>query len=139
MPFSSAVLCHNTEVWNSMTDTGRIRMEPYQGVLYCEAYMEDEFSVTDLDAMRAEIRKDYNDYADVILKKAGNYSVALDAQRILSRNIDEFRHFVYIVDSDVKRASAEFAAGSYMESYKTQIATTLEEALTLLKALEHNG
>ena len=119
-----------------MTDTGRIKLDSYQGVLYCEAYMEDEFSIADLEAMRTEIRNNYNGCTDVILKKVGNYSVAIDAQRILSRNIDEFRHFVYVVDSEVKRASAEFAAGSYMEPYKTQIATTREEAFALLKALE---
>lgn len=122
-----------------MTDNGRIRMESYEGVLYCEAYMDDEFSVADLEAMRAEIREHFQGCSDVILKKAGAYSVALAAQRILLRNIDEFRHFVYVVDNKIKRASAEFAAGSYMASYKTQIAKTKQEAVALLKALEHDA
>ena len=101
--------------------------------------MDDEFSVADLEAMRAEIREHFQGCSDVILKKAGAYSVALAAQRILLRNIDEFRHFVYVVDNKIKRASAEFAAGSYMASYKTQIAKTKQEAVALLKALEHDA
>ena len=120
-----------------MTDTGRITMESYRGVLYCEAYMDDEFTVVDLDAMRAEIRSHYQGRSDVILKKAGNYSVTLDAQRILQSGINEFRHFVYVVDHKVKRASAEFAANSYMQPYRTQIANSQEQAFAFLQTIAH--
>lgn len=52
-----------------MKDNGRIRMEPYKGILYCEAYMDDEFSVTDLEHMIHEINTNYNGHSDIILKK----------------------------------------------------------------------
>jgi len=118
-----------------MVDTGRFIMEPYKGILYCEAYMNDEFTLADLDTLRNEIRDHYNGRTDVILKKAGTYSVASGTQRVLLNGIVEFRHFVYVVDNKVKRASAEFAASSYMEPYHTQVAETKEEAYTLLQAI----
>ena len=118
-----------------MIDNGRLRMKSYQGILYCEAYMDDEFSLDDLASMINEIRKNYNSYSDVILKKVGTYSVALDAQLKLSRKVKEFRNFVYLVNSDVKKASAEYAAASYMNPYNTRVATTIEDAFTMLSEI----
>lgn len=113
-------------------DTGRIKMENYHGVLYCDAYMEDEFSLDDLAAMRAEIHKNFNSHSDVILKKVGSYSVSVDAQTTLWKGIPEFRNFVYVVDNDWKRESAEFASMTYMQPYNTRVASTREEALAML-------
>lgn len=110
-------------------------MESFRGILYCEAYMDDEFSIADLDSMLEEIRKNYGGYSDVILKKTGAYSVAVDAQLKLARRVKEFRHFVYVVDNAVKRASAQFAATSYMKHYATQVASSREEACELLAKL----
>lgn len=119
-----------------MTDTGRLSMEDYKGILYCEAYMNDEFTVTDLETLRAEIRNHYNGHTDMILYKSGTYSVAMETQRLLLRKVPEIGHFVYVVDNKVKRASAEFAAGSYMQSYHTQIAGSKEEAYELLQSIK---
>jgi len=94
-------------------DTGRIRMENYRGILYCEAYMRDEFSLSDLESMRAKIREDYAPTTDVILKKSDSYSVSLEAQLILQKGVEEFRDFVYVVDDNKKKDSAEYAAASY--------------------------
>lgn len=113
-------------------DNGRIRMENYNGVLYCDAYMDDEFSIADLESMRAEIRTNYAPSADVILKKSGSYSVSAKAQAVLSRGIDEFRNFVYVVDWNIKRESAVYAAESYMKPYNARVAATKEEAYALL-------
>lgn len=107
-------------------------MESYKGVLYCEAYMNDEFSVEDLESMINEIRKNYNSNSDVILKKVGTYSVSPDVQLKLSKKIKEFRNFVYLVDNGVKKASAEYAAASYMSPYNTRVASTKEEAFAML-------
>ncbi|WP_455197938.1 hypothetical protein [Kaarinaea lacus] len=113
-------------------DTGRIKMENYQGVLYCDAYMEDEFSLDDLAAMRAEIHKNFHSNADVILKKVGTYSVSVDAQTTLWKGIPEFRNFIYVVDNDWKRESAEYAAMTYMQKYNTRVASSREEAMAML-------
>jgi hypothetical protein len=113
-------------------DTGRISMEDYRGILYCEAYMSDEFSSSDLESMRAKIRADYAPSTDVILKKSGSYSVALDAQLILQKGVKEFRNFVYVVNDNKKKDSAEYAAASYMQRYNTRVASTKEEAYAML-------
>ena len=110
-------------------------MESYRGILYCEAYMNDEFSQADLNAMCEEIRRNYNGYTDVILKKSGTYSVAVEAQLTLARKVHEFRHFVYVVDNETKQASAEYAAKSYMKPYATQVAANREKAFELLAAI----
>lgn len=110
-------------------------MDSYNGVLYCEAYMNDEFSVADVNSMIEEIQNHFNGNTDVILRKSGVYSVAIDAQFKLARGVKEFRHFVYVVDNEVKRASAEFAAKTYMKSYTTQVAESRDEAYALLMAL----
>lgn len=113
-------------------DTGRIRMENYNGVLYCEAYMNDEFTLSDLEAMRDEIRKNYNSVSNVILRKAGSYSVSVEAQITLSRGVKEFHNFIYVADDSRKRESAEFAAENYMKSYNTRVARTKEQAYAML-------
>ena len=82
--------------------------------------------------MRAEIHKNYNSHADVILKKAASYSVSVDAQTTLWKGIPEFRNFVYIVDNEWKRESAEYAAMTYMQPYNTRVANNKEEALAML-------
>jgi hypothetical protein len=117
-------------------DTGRIKMENYKGVLYCDAYMNDEFSLDDLAAMRAEIHKNYSSNTDVILKKVGAYSVSVQAQTTLWKGIPEFRNFVYVVDNDWKRESAEYAAMTYMRPYNARVADTREEAYDILKEIE---
>ena len=114
-------------------DNGRIRMENYNGVLYCDAYMDDEFSLADLESMRAEVRENYSPSADIILKKSGSYSVSAKAQSVLSRGIEEFRNFVYVVDKEIKRESAKYAAEHYMSPYNTRVASTKEEAYALLQ------
>ena len=113
-------------------DTGRIKMENYKGILYCEAYMNDEFTVRDLESMRAEIRKNYSPSTHVILKKTGSYSVSAEAQMALSKGVEEFRNFVYVADERIKRESAEYAAENYMNPYNTRVASTKEEAYAML-------
>jgi hypothetical protein len=116
-------------------DTGRIRMTNYNGVLYCEAYMHDEFLLSDLESMRAMIRANFSPAADVILKKCASYSVPIDTQLVLQRGIAEFRNFVYVADDETKRASAEYAATSYMRRYNTRVAGTREEAYAMLQGI----
>lgn len=116
-----------------LIDTGRIKMENYKGVLYCDAYMDDEFNLEDLAAMRAEIHKHFDSHADVILTKVGSYSVSVDAQTTLWKGIPEFRNFVYVVDDDWKRDSAEYASKTYMRPYNAKVANSREEAFALLQ------
>jgi len=117
-------------------DTGRIRMENYNGILYCEAYMDDEFTLEDLESMREEIRKNYAPSTNVILKKVGSYSVSVDAQMTLWKGIKEFQNFVYVADDVRKWESAEYAASNYMKAYNTRVAHTKEEAYALLQNLQ---
>ena len=114
-------------------DTGRIKMENYKGILYCDAYMDDEFSLDDLESMRAEIRENYSPSTDIILKKSGSYSVSAEAQTILSKGIQEFQNFVYVADKKIKRESAEYASETYMMPYNARVASTKEEAYAMLR------
>ena len=114
-------------------DTGRIRMNNFNGILYCEAYMNDEFTLSDLHSMLEEIREHYSPATDVILKKVGSYSVSIDAQLTLMKGVDEFRNFVYVTDEPRKRESAVFAAQNYMKAYNTRVASTKEEAYAMLR------
>lgn len=114
-------------------DTGRIRMENFNGILYCEAYMDDEFMLSDLESMRKEIRKNYSVPADVILKKVGSYSVSVDAQMTLWKGIPEFKNFVYVADDPRKRESAVYASQNYMKAYNTRVAGTRAEAYKMLQ------
>ena len=113
-------------------DSGRIKFEKYNGILYCEGCMNDEFLLDDLDVIRKEIRKNYSSPIDVIYKRSGSYSVAPEAQKILFRGIDEFRNFIYVVDSDLKRDAAMYAAETYMWKYNTRVVGTKEAAYALL-------
>ena len=115
-----------------MIDNGRIRMEIDNNILYCEAYMDDEFLMSDANVILQAALKNFFQPADMILKKASTYSVALDVQMMMSRNIDELRNFIYVVDTEMKQASAEFAAKSYMSSYNTRIAGSVHEAYEML-------
>ena len=108
-------------------------MENFNGILYCEAYMDDEFTLNDLESMRAEIRKNYSPSTDVILKKTGSYSVSLEAQMTLWKGVEEFRNFVYVADELTKKESAEYAAENYMKAYNTRVARTKEEAYMMLR------
>jgi len=94
--------------------------------------MEDEFNLEDLAAMRAEIHKHFDSHVDVILKKVGTYSVSVDAQTTLWKGIPEFRHFVYVVDNEWKRDSAEYASKTYMRPYNTRVADSREKAFKIL-------
>ena len=113
-------------------DTGRIKMENYKGVIYCDAYMDDEFSLEDLESMRVEIRKNFSSLTDVILKKSGTYSVSPGAQTVLFKGVAEFHNFVYVVDNEIKRGAAKYAALTYMSLYNTRVASTKEEAFAML-------
>jgi hypothetical protein len=113
-------------------DTGRIKMENFKGILYCDAYMNDEFTLSDLESMRAEIRDNYSSSTDVILKKSGSYSVSAEAQAVLWEGIEEFRNFVYVADEKIKKESAEYAAENYMMPYNTRVASSKEEAYAML-------
>lgn len=119
-----------------MKDTGRIKMESYNGILYCDAYMKDDFSLDDLNSMRDEIRENYASNTDVILKKSASYSVSVEAQMTLFDNIPEFRHFVYVVDNEARKGSAEYAAVTYMMPYKTQVVETKEAAYAALVEIQ---
>lgn len=110
----------------------RIKMQPYRDVLLCDAQIDDEFSAEDLQSIRDEIRQRYSPSIDVIFIRSGSYSASAEAQSILSGNIKEFRNFVYVVNTPRKKASAEFAASSYMKPYNTQVASSVEEAYSLL-------
>ena len=118
-----------------MKDTGRIRMESYKGVLYCEAYMDDEYTIDDVNSLITEIQDNYNGQTDIILKKEGSYSLSFDASRLLFKQVKAFRNFVYVADTTNKIASSEFAAQSYMSNYNTKVAATKEEAFELLKEI----
>lgn len=113
-------------------DNGRLKIENYHGVVYCEAYLDEEYTASDIQDIVAEIRKNFTTPANVILKKAGSYSLANDAQQLLLKGIKEIGKFAYVVDNKTKRASAEYAASTYMKPYKTCVASSKEEAYKLL-------
>lgn len=117
---------------DSTSGNPRIKMQPYRDALLCDAHIDDELSLEDLQAIRDEIRLRYSPPMDVIFIRSSSYSVSAEVQSILSSHIEEFRNFVYVVDTPRKRTSAEFAAGSYMQPYNTQIAGSVEEAYFLL-------
>lgn len=110
-------------------------MELYKDVLYCEAYINDEYTVDDIKDMINEIEKNYNGLTDIILKKVGSYAVSLDAQMMLDKNVKAFRNFVYVADTGLKKESSLYAAKTYMEPYNTKVASTKEEAYDILKSM----
>ena len=113
-------------------DSGRLKFENYKGVLYCEAYLDTEYTADDIKVVIDEIRENFTPPIDVIVKKVGSYSLDSDAQNMLIQNIKEIRNFIYVVDSITKNSSAEFAALTYMEPYNTRIASSKEEAYMML-------
>ena len=116
-----------------MMDSQRIKLENYNGVLYCDACMDDEFSMGDLQAIRDEIRKNFSSSTNVICKESGCFSVAADVQKMLWKGIKEFMNVVYVVDNESKRSAARYAAETYMVKYNTQVVGTKEAAYAILK------
>ena len=110
----------------------RIKLENYNGVLYCDACMNDEFSLNDLDTIRDEIRKNFSSSTNIICKESGSYSVAANVQKILWKGIDEFLNVVYVVDNESKRSAALYAAETFMSKYNTRVAGTKEAAYAML-------
>lgn len=108
-------------------------MESYNGVLYCEAYMNDSFTADDVGAMIDEINQNYDGCVDIILKKTGSYSVSMEAQLLLMKKIKEFRNFVYVADTGRKIEASEYAAKSYMSKYNARVSSSKKEAFGMLK------
>lgn len=114
-------------------DNGRLNITEHKGLVFCDAYLDDEWSVEDVQTLAQEICKNFAPPADVIIRKAGSYSVSTEAQSLLASGIPEFKRVVYVVEDAVKRASAEFAKTSYMKPYNVAVVSTLEEAHAILK------
>ena len=94
--------------------------------------MNDEFTLSDLETIRVEIRNNFSSSADIICKRTGSYSVALDVQKLLFKGIKEFLNVVYVVDNDFKRRAAVYASETYMRKYNTRVAGTKEAAYAML-------
>ena len=109
-------------------DQSRLKIENFNGVLYLETCMEDEFTVEDLERVRDEINRNFSAPVDVICKETGSYSVAKDVQKIAIKGIKEFRNVVYVASDKKKRDSADYAATSYMRGYNTCVVDSKEEA-----------
>ena len=110
----------------------RIKFENYNGVLFFDICLDDEFSLYDLETIRSEIRKNYSSSTNIICRESGCFYMAADVQKILWKGIDEFKNVVYIANSESKRNSARYAAETYMSKYNTDVAGTKEAAYTLL-------
>ncbi|WP_455198206.1 hypothetical protein [Kaarinaea lacus] len=119
-------------------DSDRLKMERYKDVLYIEKRMNDEFTLDDLNVIREEIRNNFSYPVDIICKRVGSYSVSLGTQSVVRKGIEEYRNFVYVVDSKLKRQSANYAALSYMKSYNTQVAKSVKEAYEKLKKISES-
>jgi hypothetical protein len=115
-----------------MTDTGRLKFENYNGLLYVDAYLNGEFSMNDLEDILKEIRRNYSPATDVICKRSGSYSVAAKVQTTVRNGVKELRNLVYVVEDEKKKKFAEFASTTYMKPYNAQIANSIEEAFSLL-------
>lgn len=113
-------------------DSERIKLENYNGVLYCDACMDDEFSLEDLEVIRNEIRKNFSSSTNLIYKESGSFSVAGDVQKILWKGIDEFLNVVFVAENEPKRASARYAAETFMRKYNARIAMSKEAAHAML-------
>lgn len=116
-------------------NTDRIKFEDFNGVLYVEVCVGDEFTINDLNIIREEICQHYSSSANIICKESGSYSVAADVQKILWKGVDELQNVVYVVDNETKRSAAEYAAETYMRKYNARIAGTKEAAYALLTEL----
>lgn len=113
-------------------DNGRLRIENYKGVVYCEWYLDTEYTAEDVKSMIDEIQKNFTPPVDIILKKAGSYSFDVNGQLMLKNKVEEFRNFIYVVDNVTKRASAKYAISTYMKQYNSRIAVSKEEAYMML-------
>ena len=113
-------------------NTERIKLENFNGILYVEMCMGDEFTLKDLNVIREEIRQHFSSTTNLICKESGSYSVAADVQKILWKGIDEFQNVVYVVDDESKRSAARYAAETYMRKYNARIAGTKEAACKML-------
>ena len=116
-------------------DNGRIRLKNDNGILQCDVYMEDEFSLNDLAVIREEIRRNSPPCVDLICVNSGSYSISMEVQQAALDGIDEFRNIVYVVDGKTKRDSVEFAASTFMKAYNVQIADSVQEAHEILKKI----
>jgi hypothetical protein len=116
-----------------MMNSERIKFENYNGVLFCDACMDDEFSMMDLEFIREEIRNNFSPSTDVICKESGSYSVSAEVQKTLWRGIGEFLNVIYVVDSESKRSGAQYAAETFMKKYNPRVASTKEAAYEMLK------
>ena len=113
-------------------DTGRLKFENYNGILYIDAYLNGEFTLKDMEDILNEIRENYSPAADVILRRSGSYSVAANVQTTARSGVKELRNLVYVVEDEKKKKYAEFASTTYMKPYNAQIASSIEEAYSLL-------
>lgn len=116
-----------------MTDTGRLKFENYNGLLYIDAYLNGEFTLNDLEDILKEIRKNYSPTTDIILKRTGSYSVAAKVQTTVRNGIKEVRNLVYVVEDEKKKKFAEFASNTYTSPYNACIANSIEEAYSILR------
>ena len=110
----------------------RIKFENYNGVLFFDICINDEFSLNDLNTIRDEIRENYSPATNIICKESGCFYMAADVQKILWKGIDEFLNVVYVADNESKRNAARYAAETYMSKYNTEVAGTKEAAYSLL-------
>lgn len=117
-------------------DNGRLKIENYKGVAYCEPYLDTEYGEDDLQSILDELNRSFVQPVDMILKKGASYSLSAKAQARLELGVSEIRNFVYLVDNRQKYAVAEYSASTYMKSYNTRIAQSLEEAFDMLKAMK---
>lgn len=115
-----------------MSDTGRLKFNNYNGLLYVDAYLNGEFTINDLEDILREIRKNYSPPTDVIFEKSGSYSVASEVQTTMHKGIQELGNLVYVVLDEKKKKFAEFASSTFMSPYKPQIASSVEHAYTML-------
>jgi uncharacterized protein YuzB (UPF0349 family) len=115
-----------------MMDSERIKLENYNGVLYCDVCINEEFTLSDLEAIRDEIRKNFSSSTDVICKESGCFSVAANVQKMLWKGIDEFLNVIYVAENQSKRNNAKYAAETYMRKYNTRVAGTKEAAFAML-------
>lgn len=114
-------------------DNGRLNITNYLGVVLCDAYLDDEWTVEDVHALVNEIHDNFAPQVDIIIRKTGSYSITNEAQALLETNLPELNRVVYVVDTPTKRSSVEYAKKSYMRTYNIEVASTLEEALKIIK------
>lgn len=118
-------------------ENGRLNITNYKGVVVCDAFLNDEWSVEDVYTLVDEIRKHFSPPSDIIVRKTGSYSVSTEAQTLLETNLPEFGRVVYVADTEHKRSSAEYAKTSYMKHYNVEVADSIEQAYEILRGSQH--